>query len=190
MAVYPEKISAALASATFGRPAVLCNATGTSADFECGSIVRFRLLVDRESKKVEDVAYQSNGCGYMVSAAETVASHFKGLLLTEINGFDRSGLVEMIREALGEFPRGRMSCMNACLDALESALVDFRSLQLGEFSGEKALICTCFGVTEERIEELIAGGEVESLEDVMRSCNAGSGCGSCRILIQELLESE
>lgn len=187
MAVYPDKIRSSLASARFGRRPDSANAAGTSANFECGSFLRFQLLIEPSSKLIVDIGYQSNGCGFMVAAAEVIAEKFNESLLTELHGVDHAELVRLVDSALDEFPEGRISCRTACIEALESALADFRAMQLEEFRGEKALICTCFGVTEERIEEVVLSGAA-SVDEVSRACNAGSGCGSCRMMIEELLD--
>jgi NifU-like protein len=63
------------------------------------------------------------------------------------------------------------------------------AFQIEEFTGEKALICTCFGVSEETIERVIANNRCETVEEVSQKCNAGSGCGSCQPLIQEIIDS-
>ena len=187
MPVYPPQISGLFRSA-LGRPkAVGANGVGTSANFVCGSFVRFRLHIDPSSKAVESVGFESNGCGYMLAAAEVIADKMSGVSLRD--GVDSSALSAGVREAMGAVGPDRLVCVETCVDAFESALADFRAMQLEEFRGEKALVCTCFGVTEERIEELVASGSVGSLEDVARACNAGSGCGSCRMIIQEMLDA-
>jgi NifU-like protein len=89
---------------------------------------------------------------------------------------------------LGEFPAGRGHCPEIGLEALRAALADYRKFRIEEFSGEKALICTCFGVSEEKIEGVISELGLETVEEVGDACNAGSGCGSCRMLIQEMLD--
>jgi NifU-like protein len=165
------------------------NCSGSGANFGCGSFVRFRLRIDPQTKVVEDAAVQSNGCGYMLAAADVLVESVRGCNLQELRGLDRESLAVRSENVLVAFPVNRVACREACIDALASALEEFRSVQLEEFRGEKPLVCTCFGVTEERIEELIAAESVESVDEVARACNAGSGCGSCRIVIQEILDS-
>jgi NifU-like protein len=78
--------------------------------------------------------------------------------------------------------------METAFSALRAAFSDHRARLIGEFTGERALVCTCFGVTEETIERYIAGGAAESVDDVSKATRAGGGCGSCRMLIQEMLD--
>jgi NifU-like protein len=75
-----------------------------------------------------------------------------------------------------------------CLETLQNALANFRAFQVEEWTGEKALICSCFGVSEETIENLIKTNSLETVEEVTDVCNAGGGCGSCQPLIQELID--
>ena len=88
-----------------------------------------------------------------------------------------------------QFPTHRRACLEICVDALQQAFADFRALQLEEFAGEKALICTCFGISEETIEKIIAESQAETVEEISAICNAGTGCGSCQFLIQELIDA-
>ena len=74
-------------------------------------------------------------------------------------------------------------------ETLQTALADFRALQIEEFIGEKALICTCFGVSEETIENLVFEESLATVEEVTDACNAGGGCGSCQPLIQEIIDA-
>ncbi|HBR58164.1 MAG TPA: hypothetical protein DEA22_11975, partial [Blastocatellia bacterium] len=87
------------------------------------------------------------------------------------------------------FGNGRSHCLATASDALKDALSEYRKISVEEFSGEKALICTCFGVSEETILELVQKNHIEDAVDIAATCNAGSGCGSCRMLIQELIDS-
>jgi NifU-like protein len=64
----------------------------------------------------------------------------------------------------------------------------YRARRIEEFQGEKALICTCFGVSEETIIGAIAENGFTEVEQVSKAYRAGSGCGSCRFLIQELID--
>ena len=186
--IYPSKISATLTRLRHaGR--VDGNAVGSDANFVCGSFVRFRVIIDKVEMTVTDAGFESNGCGYMLSAAETLAEAVSGKKLSELHGLDVNELSRLTSEALGEIESPRTACVLAAAGALRNAFADFRSRQIEEFRGEKALVCTCFGITEEAIEAAINDSHFGSVEEVAISTNAGSGCGSCRMFIQEILDS-
>ena len=52
---------------------------------------------------------------------------------------------------------------------------------------QETVICSCTGTTKEKIVELIAKG-TDSLDKISSATGANTGCGSCDILIVELLE--
>jgi NifU-like protein len=185
---YPQKISKRFyALKRAGKPAKT-NAVGTGASFVCGAFVRFFLEIDAETKEIKDAKYKSNACGFALAAAEVLAEKIGGKKLTELHGLDNEELKLDIENELEKFPDARTHCAEICFDALHAALNDFRSMQIEEFTGEKALVCTCFGVSEEEIEGVIERNNIETVEEVTDVCNAGGGCGSCRMLIQELID--
>ncbi len=164
------------------------NAEGRSASFQCGSFVAFSLRIDAESKTVSDASFRSNGCGYMIASADVLAELVMGRQLSELHGLNDGDLNSKIDNTLFSFPNERRQCVSVCIEALRQAFADFRVRQIEEFRGEKALVCTCFGVTEETIETHIREGSVKTVDEVSRICSAGSGCGSCRMLIQEMID--
>ena len=189
MSFYPEKISERFYTPKRNGKAEKTNAVGTGASFVCGTFVRFFLEIDEQTKEIKDAKYKSNGCGFVIAAAEILSGkNLSAKNLTELHGLKNQELKTEIENALGIFPEDRTHCAEICFDALHAALNDFRTSQLEEFSGEKALICTCFGVSEEVIESLIETNRIESVEEVTDICNAGGGCGSCRMLIRELID--
>lgn len=50
----------------------------------------------------------------------------------------------------------------------------------------ETIICTCTGTSKEKIEQLVAKG-VDTLDEISSATGANTGCGSCDILIIELL---
>jgi NifU-like protein len=164
------------------------NAVGTAATFVCGSFVRFTLRISRERGQIVEAKYQTNGCGFMIAAAEIIAEAITGRVVTELHGLDNAWLNSLIETKLGLFMDGRQQCKDTCFEAIQAAFFDYRALQVEEFQGEKALICTCFGVTEETITLIIDKEKALSVEKIAELCNAGSGCGSCRMMIQELID--
>jgi NifU-like protein len=186
--VYPENISQSLARLRRNKPNTNANAATTTANFNCGSFVTFSLSIDTETRTVADASFSSNGCGFMIAAADELAHHITRKNLADLHGLSDAELNKHIQTNLGEFPTDRRDCAAACIEALRSAFADHRTRQIDEFQGEKALICTCFGVSEGTIENLIAKDSLQTVEQVTSTCNAGGGCGSCRMLIQEMLD--
>ncbi|HMS42937.1 MAG TPA: iron-sulfur cluster assembly scaffold protein [Pyrinomonadaceae bacterium] len=184
MSFYPEKINKYFRHPKYIGKAKKTNAVGTGASFVCGSFVRFYLeIVDKE---IKDAKFKSNGCGFTIAAADVLAEKIIGKNLTKLHGLNDLD----IEAELEKFPAHRKHCLKICIDALAQAFADFRALQIEEFAGEKTLICTCFGVSEERIEKVIIENEVKTVEEIGEICNAGTGCGSCQVLIQEMLDAQ
>ncbi len=188
MSFYPPKITALFHAPQRAGKAVRANAAGTGASFVCGSFLRVFLEIDLETKEIRDASYKTNGCGFAIAAAEVLTENIVGRKLTELHGLNHAEFFGEIENELGRFTAARTHCAEICFDALQAALQDFRALQVEEFAGEKALICTCFGVSEDTIQTIIASDRAESVEQIGDLCNAGTGCGSCRFLIQELID--
>jgi NifU-like protein len=186
---YPSEISEKFRAPRYAGKIEGANARATEASFVCGAAVRFALLIEKESKEILAARYQTSGCGFLIAAAEILAESVNRQKLIELHGLDHAELERQIENRLGEFPANRRHCMHLCLDALQAALADFRAAQLEEFTGEKALVCTCFGVSEETIERAIEENSLETVEQVIDVCRAGGGCGSCQPLIQDILEN-
>ena len=170
-----------------GRPDV-ANGVGTSATFVCGSFVRFSIRVEPETKTITDALYQTNGCGYMIAAAEIIVGEITERPLAELRSLDPTWLDSVIEANLGVFEDERRHCKDACFAAVHDAFADYRASLIEEFRGEQTLICTCFGVTDEIIEVAIGERKARSVEQVASMCRAGSGCGSCRMMIQEMID--
>jgi bacterioferritin-associated ferredoxin len=49
------------------------------------------------------------------------------------------------------------------------------------------LVCHCNAVCDRKIRECIRDG-AKCVDDVVRSCQAGSGCGGCHDTIKEVIE--
>ncbi len=124
----------------------------------------------------------------MLAAADVLSEYVSGRELKELHGLPNDELRTHVSRVLGELPDERHDCAISTIEALRSAFNDLRSRRVKEFRGEEALICTCFGVSQERIEILIDETKLETVDEITRACNAGAGCGSCKMLIQEMLD--
>ncbi len=188
MGFYPKKVNERFNSPKHIGILEETNAQAKWASFVCGISVSFFLLIDDKTKEIKDAKFKTNGCGYVVATADFLCENIIGQKLTELHGLDDLE-VEVIKE-FNDFPDNRRHCLDTCFDALQNALAKYRTSQIEEWMGEKALICTCFGVSEEKIEAEIEQSNLETVEEVGEICNAGTGCGSCQPLIQDILDSQ
>lgn len=184
---YPNKINK-----YFNRPKNVgtaddANAVGIWASFICGVLVKISLQINVETKEIREAKFKTNGCGFVFAAADFLCEKIVGQKLTRLHGLE--DLENEFEKEFGKFPENRKHCADICFEALQNTLAEYRTAQIEEWTGEKALICTCFGVSEERIEAEIALHNLQTVEEVGDFCNAGTGCGSCQPLIQEILDS-
>jgi len=186
---YPKKISEKFHAPENVGKAASANAFGTSATFVCGAILRLTLRIETNTKEILDARFQTNGCGFLVASADFLTEKIIGKRLVELHGLDKQSLQREIESELGTFENHRRHCLDLTFDALQNSFADFRVSQIEEFTGEKTLICTCFGVSEETIEHLIKEKSLETVEEITDVCNAGGGCGSCQPLIQEIIDT-
>lgn len=189
MSFYPPEIERLFSAPEHASCPDGANGAGTGASFACGAATRFFLRIDPQTKEIRDAGFKSSGCGFAVAAAEVLAAQIVGRKLTELHGLEDRRLAGGIEAALGAFPSRRHVCRDIGFAALRRALADFRAGQIEEFAGEKALVCTCFGVAEETIEQVIAANRIDTADEVADICRAGGGCGACRFLIQEMIDA-
>jgi NifU-like protein len=144
--------------------------------------------MEEDSSSIAAVRFRTNGCGFMIAAADALCDWLHGKLLSDLHGLNGEEMMSVIGRELGSFPADRKQCANVVFQALRAAMSLHRERRIEEFQGEKALICTCFGVSEETILTAIAENGFTEVEQVSDAYRAGSGCGSCRFLIQELID--
>ena len=187
---YPSKVSDRLNATSNAGVASDANAEGTSASFVCGSFVSMSLHIDEEAGLIEEARFRTNGCGFMVSAADVLCGWLSRKTVVDLQGLHDAELMHVVRDDLDTtFPKDRIQCAGIVFEALRSAMATYREHRVEEFQGEKALICTCFGISEETIRAAISENQITDIDEVTEVCRAGSGCGSCRMLIGELIDA-
>jgi NifU-like protein len=177
--MYPEDIAELIRKPRFCGALTNSNAKGAEAKFDCGCFVSFEMLIGGQPERIEAVAYRTNGCGFMIAAAELISTRLESRQLTDLHGLIDGPPA----------PETRSDCWSATLKAAKAAFAGHRDRRVEEFRGERALICTCFGIAEETVEEFVRSSSPIDVNDVSASLRAGSGCGSCRMLIQEIIDA-
>jgi NifU-like protein len=186
---YPPKINDRFRHPRHAGTITTSNAEGTSASFLCGSFAAMSLQIDDDTGVIGGARFTTNGCGFMVSAADVLTAWLSDKRVIDLHGLNDSELRQVVSDELDTFPDDRAHCAEIVFEALRAAMAAYRQHRIEEFQGEKALICTCFGVSEETIVNAIAAHGLTEIDDVTAICRAGSGCGSCRMLIVDLIES-
>ena len=172
------------------------NNVGSIADAEtvaragsitCGATLRVSLSVD-ESQRITDAKFKSAGCSCLVAASSLLTEQVKGKTTAEAAVLGQSPTKSVI-EQLGDWPVDRDHCAGLACEALISAVKQYSDSVRKEWTGDEALICTCFGVSERTIENEVKAGALRTIAEVTRASNAGAGCRSCYPLIQDILDT-
>ena len=159
---------------------------GRSASLICGAHVRFSINVD-DAQIVLQAKFKAAGCSVLVASSSLLTQRVLNVSTAEaaMIGQDWDALEREFPELAPE----RKHCPKLACDALLAAIREYSDAARDEWIGDEALICTCFFVSERRIEREIAANSLKTIADVTRACNAGGGCGSCHQLIQEILDT-
>jgi NifU-like protein len=177
--VFPKQIAEKIKDPRFVGTLENANAIGSDAKLDCGCFIRTEISISEPADLIEEVSYRTNGCGFMIAAAESAFSRLRGSRLADLQG----------EIGLGPEASQRSECATTVLTAIRAAFSDYRARRIKEYRGEKALICTCFGVAEETVEQFVRSSDPADVTEVAKHLRAGSGCGSCRMLIQEIIDA-
>lgn len=164
-------------------------ARGDTGSLICGAALRLSLRIQTDARTIEDAKFKAAGCGYLIAAACVLTEILKGQSVAEAATLvESSSFVNDISGQLEGVPPEKLHCVALCQEALASALDSYHAAAREEWTGEEALICTCFGVSEKSIEQKIRTLSLRTIKEVTRACNAGGGCHSCHPLIEDILE--
>ncbi len=156
------------------------NTQAATASFVCGAVLQIVLRV--ENNYICEAKFKAAGCGYLFAAADVLCEKAVGKKINEgLNIYD------VIETELGKFENSRQHCVELVWQTWQAAVNDLRAAESSGWNGEDALICTCFGVSEQTIETAIGENLLTTVAEVTRACRAGAGCGSCQPLIEDIL---
>jgi NifU-like protein len=159
---------------------------GQAASFECGAVLRISLHID-EQQKITDAKFRAAGCSVLVAAASYLTQAIRG----ETTG-DAAALAQhsdLIKQHRNPSAIDRTECVALACEALIAAIKQYSDSIRDEWTGDDALICTCFSVSERTIEREIETKKLTTIQEVTRACNAGAGCRSCYPLIEDILRT-
>jgi nitrogen fixation NifU-like protein len=97
---------------------------GTEGNPICGDTMRLFIKVGKKKDKeyIEDIKFQTLGCGAAISSSSMLTTMVKGKTLKEAEKITR----EAVAEALGGLPPLKIHCSVLATDALKKAIADYR----------------------------------------------------------------
>ncbi|HKZ78721.1 MAG TPA: iron-sulfur cluster assembly scaffold protein [Pyrinomonadaceae bacterium] len=162
--------------------------SGCAASLSCGAAVRISLKVDQR-QRISEVRFKATGCSVLVAAASILTEDVRGKTTGQAAARWQAGSgARGIISKFGSEAAGNEDCALLACEALLAGIKRFSDIVRDEWTGDEALVCTCFGVSEKTIENLVHRGCFQRVEEVTRACNAGAGCRSCWPLIQDILD--
>jgi nitrogen fixation NifU-like protein len=91
----------------------------------CGDMMTFYVKV--KDGRLEDVKFQTFGCGAAIAVSSMVSEMAKGKTLEEALAITN----DLVAEELGGLPKNKMHCSNLGADALHEAIKDFEARRSG-----------------------------------------------------------
>ena len=102
---------------------------GTEGNPVCGDVMKIYIKV--EDERIQDIRFQTFGCGAAIATSSMVTEMVKGLTLDEAMEVSNRS----VAEALGGLPANKMHCSNLAADALHKAIEDYRAKQRAAKAG-------------------------------------------------------
>ncbi|MGB7294641.1 MAG: Fe-S cluster assembly scaffold protein NifU [Candidatus Aminicenantales bacterium] len=128
----------------------------------CGDMMTFSIKV--KDNKLEDVKFQTFGCGAAIAVSSIVSEMAIGKTLEEAMKITN----EIVAKELGGLPKNKLHCSNLGADALHAAIEDYRKKIKGDdtSSPEKET-----APESKRRHCPYCDGPIEGLEAICSSCH-------------------
>jgi NifU-like protein len=184
MSYYPDRINEHLLNPRNVGEVSEADSVGEAGALICAAILRLTLKIDAGQQRIIDAKFKATGCGFLIASASVLTETIKEMAISRAATLEESAITEWFEE----LPPDRRHCATTCREALHAALANYHNATREEWTGDEALICTCFAVSEKTIERAIETRSLKTIEQVTRACNAGGGCRSCHPLILDILD--
>ncbi len=96
---------------------------GETGSFKCGDTMKLYIKV--KDDRIEDVRFQTYGCGAAIASSSMLTEMVKGKKLDEAMQVTN----QEVADKLGGLPPLKLHCSNLAADALHNAIADYRQKQ-------------------------------------------------------------
>lgn len=159
---------------------------GEIGSIVCGDALRLHLKIDIESDTILDARFQTFGCTSAIASSSALTEMVKGMTLDAALNVSNKDIAEY----LGGLPEAKMHCSVMGQEALEAAIFKYRGIEVEHHEDDDGtLVCSCFGISENRIRRVIIENNLTTAEQVTSYVKAGGGCGTCLAEIDDLIAS-
>jgi len=156
---------------------------GEVGSLACGDALTLTFKLDADGR-IADAKFKTFGCASAIASSSVLTEIIRGMTLEEAEKLSNQDIVRQ----LGGLPEQKMHCSVMGHDALMAAIQNYRN-KGGFAAGKKGtVVCTCFGVTDEEIREVVRSNNLTTVEQVTNYCKAGGGCGGCHDQIEKIIE--
>lgn len=97
------------------------NGVGEVGNMRCGDIMKLYIKVNAD-EVIEDIKFQTFGCGAAIATSSMITEIVKGLSLAEAEKVSN----RQVAAELDGLPPVKMHCSNLAADALKAAIADYR----------------------------------------------------------------
>ncbi|MDP6526697.1 MAG: Fe-S cluster assembly protein NifU [Kiritimatiellia bacterium] len=157
---------------------------GEVGSLACGDALKLTFKLDETKERIADAKFQTFGCASAIASSSALTEIIKGMTIEEAADVTN----QHIADYLGGLPEQKMHCSVMGREALEVAIENYHTGDTSKKILAGKVICTCFGVTEEEIEEVVRENSLTEVEQVTNYCKAGGGCGACHEDIQGVID--
>lgn len=160
------------------------DAIGEVGSISCGDALKLFLKIDKNGI-ITEAKFQTFGCGSAVASASALTEMIIGKSLKEAESLTNQDIADF----LGGLPEQKMHCSVMGKEALEAAISSYKGEPL-EKKIKGKIICGCFGVTEDKIREVIKENTLHTVDEITNFTKAGGGCGKCKDDLKKILQEE